>query len=48
MALAEPGRRPPHILTASSKPTGGIVANEEPMARHRLELPFAFVPSSAA
>ncbi|GLV85306.1 hypothetical protein Slala03_49950 [Streptomyces lavendulae subsp. lavendulae] len=28
--------------------TGGIVADEELMARHRLELPFGFVPSSAA
>ncbi|WP_328760975.1 hypothetical protein [Streptomyces sp. NBC_00272] len=29
-------------------PTGGIVADEELLAQHRLELPFGFVPSSAA
>ncbi|MGW1888624.1 AAA family ATPase, partial [Streptomyces sp. NPDC001970] len=35
-------------VIAADGPTGGIVADEELMARHRLELPFGFVPSSAA
>ncbi|WP_436848158.1 hypothetical protein [Streptomyces collinus] len=33
---------------AAGGPTGGIVADEELMARYRLELPFGFVPSSPA
>ncbi|WP_323187316.1 energy-coupling factor ABC transporter ATP-binding protein [Streptomyces sp. NBC_00124] len=35
-------------VIAADGPTGEIVADEELMARHRLELPFGFVPSSAA
>jgi cobalt/nickel transport system ATP-binding protein len=35
-------------VIAAGGPTGEIVADEELMARHRLELPFGFVPSSAA
>jgi cobalt/nickel transport system ATP-binding protein len=33
---------------AADGPTGGIVADEELLARHRLALPFASVPGSAA
>lgn len=35
-------------VIAADGPTGGIVADEELLAQHRLELPFGFVPSSAA
>ncbi|WP_411041851.1 hypothetical protein [Streptomyces collinus] len=35
-------------VIAAGGPTGGIVADEELMARHRLELSFGFVPSLAA
>lgn len=35
-------------VIAADGPTGGTVADEELKARHRLELPFPFVPSSAA
>jgi cobalt/nickel transport system ATP-binding protein len=35
-------------VIAADGPTGGILADEELMARHRLELPFGFVPQSVA
>lgn len=35
-------------VIAADGPTAGILADEELMARHRLELPFGFVPSSVA
>ncbi|WP_188269819.1 MULTISPECIES: energy-coupling factor ABC transporter ATP-binding protein [unclassified Streptomyces] len=35
-------------VIAADGPTGVILADEELMARHRLELPFGFVPQSVA